>query len=254
MVVRLYCRTVLAGLIAITLIGCSQPNRPAINRSPYPGPRVLALAPCADRAGAQSLDMMAVTDAFYTELQNVEGFQVVPVNRTLSAMNALQLDRLNSPADAMQLAEALGADGVIVTAVTQYDPYFPPRIGLIVQLYDRQNHLSGSGRPDRNLDPIELARQPRPFEVEPSDAPSPTTTVVSVIDVDRDQVATAVKRYAAGRGRRNRPAGWKNYARGRNFLSFAAHQMIAEMLEVEQNRMQTQGPPQNPRPQPYQGP
>ena len=256
MVARLCCRTLLVGLIGITLVGCSKPKRPAAKRSPYPGPRVLALTLAANQSGVETLEPRAVTEAFFSELQQVRGFQIVPVNRTLAAMAALELDRLSSPAQAMQLAEALGADGIIATAVTQYDPYFPPHVGLIVQLYDRQSRLSGTGPRTRDLDPIELTRQPRPFEIEPSDAPSPTTTVVRIVDVDQDEVVAAVQRYAADRSGRDRPAGWKNYTRGRNFLRFAAHEMIAQLLDLEQARLRAEAPPPEPEPQPerYDGP
>jgi hypothetical protein len=42
---------------------------------------------------------------------------------------------MNNPADVIRLAEILGADAVVVGAVTDYSPYYPPRVGLQVSWY-----------------------------------------------------------------------------------------------------------------------
>ncbi|HID23177.1 MAG TPA: hypothetical protein EYP14_12350 [Planctomycetaceae bacterium] len=72
--------------------------------------------------------------AYFAELQKIPGFQVVPVGVTEQALydNKLQMQ---GPKDALELARILGVDIVVVGAVTDYDPYYPPRVGLQVSWY-----------------------------------------------------------------------------------------------------------------------
>ena len=57
---------------------------------------------------------------------------MVPVGVTEIAMLESGL-KMTGPADALKLAQILEVDVVVVGAVTEYDPYYPPRIGLQVE-------------------------------------------------------------------------------------------------------------------------
>jgi hypothetical protein len=59
---------------------------------------------------------------------------VVPLAVVETAILQHQL-RLDRPSDARQLAQLLDVDAVVVGAVTEYSPYYPPRCGLRVQWY-----------------------------------------------------------------------------------------------------------------------
>src|SRR5690606_11250815 len=72
--------------------------------------------------------------AYFSELQKMPGFQVVPVGIAEQAVADNRLD-MNDPADALRLADILGVDAADGGAVTDYDPYYPPRIGLQVSWY-----------------------------------------------------------------------------------------------------------------------
>ena len=72
--------------------------------------------------------------AYFNELQLVPGYEVVPVEVTVRAMKDRHIP-LNGPADARLLAQILNVDAVVVGAVTDYSPYYPPRIGLQVEWY-----------------------------------------------------------------------------------------------------------------------
>jgi hypothetical protein len=64
----------------------------------------------------------------------VPGFEVVPVNVVERTIQDHRLD-LRGPADARRLAQILNVDAVVVGAVTDYTPYYPPRMGLQVEWY-----------------------------------------------------------------------------------------------------------------------
>jgi len=59
---------------------------------------------------------------------------VVPVGVVQKAMQTHNLD-LTGPNDARHLAQLLDVDVLVVGAVTDYDPYYPPRMGMKVEWY-----------------------------------------------------------------------------------------------------------------------
>ena len=72
--------------------------------------------------------------AYFTELQATPGFEVVPLGVVEEAIIANQVN-LNGAGEARRLAQILGVDAVVVGAVTDYSPYYPPRCGLHVEWY-----------------------------------------------------------------------------------------------------------------------
>src|SRR5690606_21455668 len=102
--------------------------------NPVPALTTVAVAPFVNLSAERSVDGRRFALAYHAELQKVPGFQVIPVGVTERAIVDLNLD-LDGPEDALQLAQALGADAVVIGAVTDYNPYYPPRIGLQVSWY-----------------------------------------------------------------------------------------------------------------------
>ncbi len=72
--------------------------------------------------------------AYYSELQKTEGFEVIPVGITESMILEHRLE-LQNPTDALKLCRLLNADAIVIGAVTDYEPYYPQRIGLQVDWY-----------------------------------------------------------------------------------------------------------------------
>src|SRR5205085_1394509 len=95
----------------------------------------LAIAPTINLSGTRDFDPLAVSDALFVELQQVHDLNVLPLNKTLMAMNRLGMRSIDDPRAAQKLADALGADALVIPAITSYDPYKPPTVGMILQLY-----------------------------------------------------------------------------------------------------------------------
>lgn len=117
--------------------GCSLvPHRTEIPtvHNPFPQIHKVAVVPFFNLSTEPTLDGRKVAAAYYNELQEVPGFEVIPVGVAERAMVEARLT-LNRPEDVRQLARMLGADAVVVGAVTEYSPYYPPRIGLQVEWY-----------------------------------------------------------------------------------------------------------------------
>lgn len=102
--------------------------------NPIPAMRTVAVAPFVNLSAERSVDGRQFALAYQAELQKIPGYQVIPVGVTEQAIVDLELN-FSGPGDAVKLAKALGADAVVIGAVTDYNPYYPPRIGLQVSWY-----------------------------------------------------------------------------------------------------------------------
>jgi hypothetical protein len=103
-------------------------------RNPFPQLSKVAVAPFFNQSDEPTVDGRQVAMAYFTELQKVPGFEVVPVGVVEEAMIMHRVD-LAGPGEARRLAQILGVDAVVIGAVTDYTPYYPPRMGLRVEWY-----------------------------------------------------------------------------------------------------------------------
>ena len=102
--------------------------------NPFPQLSKVAVAPFFNCSDEKTLDGRKVAMAYFNELQAVPGFEVVPVHVVEAAMREHRLD-LRGPTEARKLAQILDVDAVVVGAVTDYTPYYPPRMALQVEWY-----------------------------------------------------------------------------------------------------------------------
>lgn len=102
--------------------------------NPVAGLSRVAVVPFFNLSEEPAADGHRFAEAYFAELQKVPGFQVLPVGVAEAAIQDLQLD-LQNPEDAIKLGQALGVDAVVVGAITDYNPYYPPRVGLQVSWY-----------------------------------------------------------------------------------------------------------------------
>ncbi len=126
---------ILAGwmlLCALGLPGCFVLQVGVSN--PAPNLPRIAVAPFVNLSAERSVDGRRFAEAYYTELQKVPGFQVIPVGVVDSALHDYGLN-LDTPADMEKLIEVLDVDGVCFGAITEYNPYYPPRLGLQISWY-----------------------------------------------------------------------------------------------------------------------
>ena len=136
-----------AGLLASTwmLPGCSFQKRvePASIANSSLGSMTIAVAPALNLSGSADFDPDRFADLLASELSYAEGISVIPVSRVLAVLAAQGRSGVESPAHALELVGLLGADAILVFAVTEYDPYAPPSIGLSAQLFGKQPGTSG---------------------------------------------------------------------------------------------------------------
>lgn len=107
--------------------------------NPFPQIRTVAILPFRNQSETPTISGERVSLAFSHELQAVPGFEVLPVGVVESQLSLFEEQYLRrpvaTPQDFQDFAHYLGADAVIHGAITDYDPYYPPRLTLKTNWY-----------------------------------------------------------------------------------------------------------------------
>ena len=218
---------------------------PSVLAAPYDttqGDVLWAVAPLRNESGASIADPLAVSDKVVAAAAQVRGVRVVPINRTLAAMRALEITGITTPDDARRLAAEMGVDGLIVGSVTAWDPYNPPTLGLSLALYARPGAMDQRG--SRPVDTREFAYQP--VEVDPFPrsgyADGPASVVSEHLDGKNHQVLMDLQSFAAGRHEPDTALGWKRYLASMDlYTEFAAWHAVGRLLDGEWLRLARAG-------------
>jgi hypothetical protein len=125
------------GCLLSLLSGCAYfpeiSRQPQIH-NPFPQLTRVAVAPFYNLSTEPTVDGRQFALAYFAELQTVPGFEVVPLGIVEQTIDAHRL-QLNGAADVRKLAQILEVDAVVIGAVTDFSPYYPPRCGLRVEWY-----------------------------------------------------------------------------------------------------------------------
>jgi hypothetical protein len=198
---------VAAGLAA-ACVGCLERRPLDVGiRNPWLGALRVAVAPALNHSGASDFDRLVAADLMASELAQVDGFEVLPVSRTLAVLARQGVSQVDSPAHALEVRDTLGADAILVFAITEYDPYDPPVLGIAAQLYG-----SMPGRRFSGVDPVRVSRSPQPVFgglSRPTNGPLAQVSVVR--NAAHEPVIREVRDYA-----RSRAGGLKVHMVGEN--------------------------------------
>lgn len=207
-------------------LGCSwHREKPQVSEMiAFPGGNVIAVAPALNFSGSSAFDPVVVGDTMASELSTLPGVGVIGVNRVLAVMAEQNCARIQSPQHAVQICERLGADAIVVFAITEYDPYTPV-VGMTAQLYTRH-------RP-AELASHEPVHQPGMPATASAGEPScrPVAECQRVFNARHERVQNAVREYADKRNEGNSPYGWRKYVASQElFLRYCCHAVAREML------------------------
>jgi len=202
-------------------------------RNPWMGSMRIAVAPALNFSGSRGFDAEIVADIMASELSHVDGLVVIPVSRVLSVLAQQGRDRIQSPAQAIEVMQALGAEAILVFAVTEYDPYEPPIVGITAQIY-------GSAYDNRvaRVDPVQASRAPSPVGVHTVAAPNePVAQSSHVFNAAHEPVVRAVKTFARLRGADDSAFGWEKYLVSQeHYLRFCCQATIKELVQTGYGR------------------
>jgi hypothetical protein len=129
---------VLAASVCLALLsGCAAvPERHVqpVYHNPFPQLHRVAVLPFFNQSHEPTVDGDAMALAYYNELQAIQGFEVMPVGVARRLLEASRI-RPQTGSDFQELARLMRVDAVIVGSVTEYSPYYPPRLGLSIDWY-----------------------------------------------------------------------------------------------------------------------
>jgi hypothetical protein len=124
-------------LIGLLSGGCAAipavTHEPQIH-NPFPQLHRVAILPFFNLSAEPTVNQDDVALAYYAELQQIPGFEVVPPGVVKQWLVAHRVT-IDGSTDFQMLARELGVDAVIRGAVTEFTPYYPPRIGLAVDWF-----------------------------------------------------------------------------------------------------------------------
>ena len=187
----------------------------------------IAVAPALNHSGSQDFDPLRLADLMASELAQWPGVRVIPLNRVLAQLAAENKERIESPAHALKIMERVGADGIVVFAVTEYDPYHPPVMGLTAQLYGIGPEQAGG------FDPVAASRQASPFEAG-AYRELPRAEYHRVFNSSDEAVQREIRRFALRRDAEDSPYGWRKFlASQENFWRFCCAVTTRELIRQE---------------------
>lgn len=187
----------------------------------------IAVTPALNHSGSQEFDPLRLADLMASELAQWPGVRVIPLNRVLAQLAAQDKERIESPAHALQVMERVGADGIVVFAVTEYDPYQPPVMGLTAQLYGHGPERAGG------FDPVAASRQPSPFEAG-AYSDLPRAEYHRVFNGSEEAVQREIRRFALRRDAEGSPYGWRKFlASQESYWRFCCSVTTRELIRQE---------------------
>jgi hypothetical protein len=209
------------------LTSCAHREKPEPDRRRAPV-EVVAVAPVLNLSGRSDWDPIKVTDILASELLSSEYFAVVPVNRALATLAAAGKSTVESADDALELARTLGADATLVMAITDFDPYEPPRVGLTLQYYPARV-------PDRRpgFDPVSASRRASDArQVADRHAPPRLLQAQRSFDAASSATQRDIREYGRRRKGQQSPRDWRVHMASQElFLLYSCWAAIQTNLE-----------------------
>ncbi len=218
--------------VLICLTGCQRPSAPPCV-APYPSARSLAVMPLLNHSESSSFDSIRETDILVEELSQVKGLVVLPTNRPMKILLAHGQTHATSVEQAIDVASQLGVDGVIVGAVTTYNPYNPPSMGLVLQLYWVRADMKG-----QRTEPVNLSRSPAGDSPAYYSGNGPASQVQAMLDSTNNDVVMRVREFAKLREGQDSPYGWRRYLVDSDaYMRFVCHELIVSLMDEELRRI-----------------
>ncbi|MDQ7780040.1 MAG: hypothetical protein RDV41_10070, partial [Planctomycetota bacterium] len=159
--------------------------------NPFPNVRTVAVAPFVNLSAEPSVDFIEVADIFAGELAQFPGFQVrrPAVLIADARQHGVPLPFPDVSA-AVKLAQAVGADAIVIGAITEYDPYYPPRVSVALQLV----HAGEKIDPVMDISP--WVESGRPLAIQREDAPRLLAMFEDTFDSSKRFVRMEIQGYA----------------------------------------------------------
>ncbi|MBI3855710.1 MAG: hypothetical protein HY293_08475 [Planctomycetes bacterium] len=203
-----------AAALLILVAGCAP-----VERRDEPEIRVVAVLPFADQTGGSGFDADEFANILASELVKLGGIRVIRPAQIRATGEAIA-----SADDAIRIGRRVRADAVLACAITDYDPYDPPRIAVSAQfLRVAAGPLSGQDL-DRLLQSGSWHRGP--LTLSRDRAGHALIAFEEVYDSREKSTRHALREFAEGRVDSEREL----LAVQSRYLQFVSNRMISRML------------------------
>ncbi|MDX2200362.1 MAG: hypothetical protein SF069_15490 [Phycisphaerae bacterium] len=177
----------------------------------------VVVAPVLNLSASQDFDPARMTDLLASELAQFEGISVVPVNLSTAALAREGKRTVDSPEEALRLSAAFGADATVVAAITEFHPYDPPTVGLIIQWYGATDVLA-----------------PELRGAAPAAAGEPRVQAQRVFNADDQAVVREIKEFCKRRDGNDSPHGWRKYVQAQElYVRYSIWSLVRSILRVQ---------------------
>lgn len=168
--------------------GLRYPDSPG---NPFPGIESVAVLPVLHRTAKPSFDGDEFGDILASELLKTPGFRVLRPAALRGQAPPLSVE------DAVRLGRRLKVDAVLVAAVTDHDPYDPPRIAVSVQFLRASSRAVSAEDVDRLV--RSASWRQGPFEVSRERAGHWVAAFEEVFDAREERTRRDLVAYVEGR-------------------------------------------------------
>jgi hypothetical protein len=206
-----------AAALLLLLAGC-EPFE-TVQDDPLPGIRVVAVLPFADQTGGSKFDADEFANILASELARAYNLRVIRPAQIRAAG-----EELSTAADAVRIGRRVRADAVLACAITEYDPYDPPKVAVSAQvLRVAAGSLSGQDL-DRILQSGSWRRGP--LAMSRDGAAHAMAAFEEVYDSREKGTRHALRKYVQGRVETE----WEVLAVQSRYLQFVSSQLISRIF------------------------
>jgi hypothetical protein len=195
--------------------------------NPYPDLHVVAVLPFINQTRELRLDVIEMANLLANEITKFEGFRVVRPMQIVSAGGGIP----TSSEEALRWGRAAKADAVLVVAVTDYDPFEPPRIALSLQFLRVQGRSISSADIDKIVQSASWRRGP--LAMGRDKAPNWIDAFETVYDAHEERIRKELVAYSQAQVDSDSP-----FTREREFmavqsrwLQFVSNQILNRLFE-----------------------
>lgn len=177
-------------------------------------PRVIAVLPFSDQTGGGSFDGDQFANILASELVKA-GYRVVRPG---------QMGKVTTADEAIRAGRRLRADAILACAVTEYDPYDPPKVAVAVQILRVEAGPQSGQDLDRMLQSGSWRRGP--LAMSRDRAGHALAAFEEVYDSRERQTRTAIQQYVEGRVEAEREV----LAVQSRYLQFVSSRMVGKVM------------------------
>ena len=223
---------VLASLVLASGCAAGSHKYTKYPENPFPDVRIVAVLPFMNHTGQENVPVDEFGEILASEFLKFRGFRVV---RPRAVSRLVEPGReIRSFDEARRIGTRVKADAVVVAAVTDYDPYRPPRLGVSIQFLRIQPREVTDAEIDRivrsaswRLGPLGMGRQQAGYWMRAFER---------VYDAHQETVRGELRRYAASHVEGDGPfrGDGEFVAIQSRFMQFVSNQVAHEILALSE--------------------